>query len=29
MGTMIQTLGLTEEDFHPKGMEEHPILLQG
>jgi 5-methyltetrahydrofolate--homocysteine methyltransferase len=29
MGTMIQKLGLTEEDFHPKGMEEHPILLKG
>ena len=29
MGTMIQRLGLTEEDFHPKGMEEHPILLKG
>ena len=29
MGTMIQRLGLTEGDFHPKGMEDHPILLQG
>jgi 5-methyltetrahydrofolate--homocysteine methyltransferase len=29
MGTMIQRLGLTEEDFHPKGMEVHEILLQG
>jgi len=29
MGTMIQRLGLTEEDFHPKGMEDHPILLKG
>ena len=29
MGTMIQRLGLTEEDFHPAGMEEHPILLKG
>ncbi|MBK6550634.1 MAG: homocysteine S-methyltransferase family protein [Flavobacteriales bacterium] len=29
MGTMIQRLGLTEKDFHPAGMEEHPILLQG
>ena len=29
MGTMIQRLGLTEEDFHPKGMENHPILLKG
>ncbi len=29
MGTMIQKLGLTEEDFHPPGMEEHPILLKG
>jgi 5-methyltetrahydrofolate--homocysteine methyltransferase len=29
MGTMIQKLGLTEEDFHPKGMENHPILLKG
>ena len=29
MGTMIQRLGLTEEDFHPPGMDQHPILLQG
>lgn len=29
MGTMIQRLGLEEEDFHPKGMENHPILLKG
>jgi 5-methyltetrahydrofolate--homocysteine methyltransferase len=29
MGTMIQQLGLQEEDFHPKGMESHPILLKG
>jgi 5-methyltetrahydrofolate--homocysteine methyltransferase len=29
MGTMIQRLGLTEEDFHPKDMEDHPILLKG
>lgn len=29
MGTMIQRLGLTEEDFHPPGMEEHEVLLQG
>ena len=29
MGTMIQRLGLTEEDFHPKGWEQHPILLKG
>ena len=29
MGTMIQRLGLTEEDFHPKGMEDHKILLKG
>ena len=29
MGTMIQKLGLTEEDFHPKGMEDHKILLKG
>ena len=29
MGTMIQRLGLTEEDFHPAGMENHPILLKG
>ena len=29
MGTMIQQLGLTEEDFHPKGMEVHEILLKG
>src|SRR6188768_1817951 len=29
MGTMIQRLGLEEEDFHPKGMESHPILLKG
>jgi 5-methyltetrahydrofolate--homocysteine methyltransferase len=29
MGTMIQRLGLTEEDFHPPGMEEHPVLLKG
>jgi 5-methyltetrahydrofolate--homocysteine methyltransferase len=29
MGTMIQRLGLQEEDFHPKGMESHPILLKG
>ena len=29
MGTMIQRLGLKEEDFHPTGMEAHSILLQG
>ncbi len=29
MGTMIQRLGLTEQDFHPPGMEEREILLQG
>jgi len=29
MGTMIQRLGLTEEDFHPPGLKDHPILLQG
>jgi 5-methyltetrahydrofolate--homocysteine methyltransferase len=29
MGTMIQRLGLTEADFHPKGMEQHDILLMG
>jgi 5-methyltetrahydrofolate--homocysteine methyltransferase len=29
MGTMIQRLGLAEEDFHPPGMEQHPILLKG
>ncbi len=29
MGTMIQRLGLTEEDFHPQGMEVHEILLKG
>ena len=29
MGTMIQRLGLEEEDFHPAGMEEHPISLKG
>jgi 5-methyltetrahydrofolate--homocysteine methyltransferase len=29
MGTMIQRLGLTEEEFHPKGMEDHKILLKG
>ncbi|MBP6311728.1 MAG: homocysteine S-methyltransferase family protein [Flavobacteriales bacterium] len=29
MGTMIQRLGLTEQDFHPPGMEDHDILLQG
>ncbi|MBK9274775.1 MAG: homocysteine S-methyltransferase family protein [Flavobacteriales bacterium] len=29
MGTMIQRLGLTEEDFHPPGMEDHTILLKG
>ncbi len=29
MGTMIQRLGLTEEDFHPQGMEQHDILLKG
>jgi 5-methyltetrahydrofolate--homocysteine methyltransferase len=29
MGTMIQRLGLTEEDFHPPGMKDHPILLKG
>lgn len=29
MGTMIQRLGLTEQDFHPPGMEDHEILLQG
>ncbi len=26
MGTMIQRLGLTEEDFHPPGMEAHGDL---
>lgn len=29
MGTMIQRLGLTEEDFHPQGMETHPVSLKG
>ena len=29
MGTMIQRLKLREADFHPKGMEQHPVLLQG
>jgi len=29
MGTMIQRLGLSEEDFHPAGMEQHDILLKG
>ncbi|MCC6577893.1 MAG: homocysteine S-methyltransferase family protein, partial [Flavobacteriales bacterium] len=29
MGTMIQRLGLKEEDFHPKGMEDHKVLLKG
>ena len=29
MGTMIQRLGLTEADFHPKGLEDHPVLLKG
>ena len=29
MGTMIQRLKLTEEDFHPPGMEKHDVLLQG
>ena len=29
MGTMIQRLGLQEEDFHPPGMEQHDILLKG
>jgi 5-methyltetrahydrofolate--homocysteine methyltransferase len=29
MGTMIQKLGLTEADFHPKGMEDHKVLLKG
>ncbi|MEO8066277.1 MAG: homocysteine S-methyltransferase family protein [Flavobacteriales bacterium] len=29
MGTMIQRLGLAEEDFHPQGMEQHDILLKG
>jgi len=29
MGTMIQRLGLTEEDFHPPGLKDHPILLKG
>ncbi len=29
MGTMIQRLGLNEEDFHPTGMEQHEILLKG
>jgi len=31
MGTMIQRLGLTEEDFHPPygGLEDHKILLKG
>ena len=29
MGTMIQQLGLTEEDFHPPGMKDHPIPLKG
>ena len=29
MGTMIQRLGLVEEDFHPPGMEQHDVLLKG
>jgi Methionine synthase I (cobalamin-dependent), methyltransferase domain len=29
MGTMIQRLGLAEEDFHPQGMEAHPVSLKG
>jgi 5-methyltetrahydrofolate--homocysteine methyltransferase len=29
MGTMIQRLKLNEEDFHPPGMEQHEVLLQG
>ncbi|MBK7384691.1 MAG: homocysteine S-methyltransferase family protein [Flavobacteriales bacterium] len=29
MGTMIQRLGLSEEDFRPESMKDHPILLQG
>ncbi|MDQ3101143.1 MAG: methionine synthase, partial [Bacteroidota bacterium] len=29
MGTMIQQLGLSEEDFHPQGMEQHEIPLKG
>jgi 5-methyltetrahydrofolate--homocysteine methyltransferase len=29
MGTMIQRLGLAEEDFHPQGMEAHPVSLMG
>lgn len=29
MGTMIQRLGLKEEDFHPKGLEKHDVLLKG
>ena len=29
MGTMIQRLKLSEADFHPPGMEQHEVLLQG
>ncbi len=29
MGTMIQRLGLEEEDFHPPGTEQHPVSLKG
>jgi 5-methyltetrahydrofolate--homocysteine methyltransferase len=29
MGTMIQRLGLQEEDFHPEGMGAHDIPLKG
>jgi 5-methyltetrahydrofolate--homocysteine methyltransferase len=29
MGTMIQRLKLTEEDFHTPELKDHPILLQG
>jgi 5-methyltetrahydrofolate--homocysteine methyltransferase len=29
MGTMIQRLGLTEEDFHTQQLKDHPILLKG
>ena len=29
MGTMIQRLGLQEEDFRTPGLKDHPILLKG
>ena len=29
MGTMLQRCGLTEQDFYPDGLKDHPVSLQG